>query len=417
MVLNLHFFTVGLRGLLRPTIPPLTFFWLIPVFFTKIKGITPEALIIRDNKDPVLAKKRVVVAMSGGVDSSTALALLVEQGYECIGVSMQLWDYSKKNDTGAALEGSCCTLDDINDARRVAEGLGVPFYLVNVEDVFSREVVDYFVSAYLGGTTPNPCIKCNQILKFEVLLKKALNLEADFLATGHYARILDAPWGKKLVQGVDPSKDQSYFLFTMTQHQLERVLFPVGGLTKAEVRERARSLGLRTSEKAESQEICFVEEPSYADFLSTRIDLPAGDIVDPQGRVLGPHKGLFNYTIGQRKGLNLSGGPFYVVDIDTAKNRLVVGPIEMLYSKGLVANEVNWINPEARQKALEGLVGVSAKIRYRHQGAECSVSILPDGKIKADFAEPQKAVAPGQAVVIYKDDEVLGGGWIECALR
>ena len=364
-----------------------------------------------------MARKKVVVAMSGGVDSSTALALLVEQGYECIGVSMQLWDYSKKNDSSGATPGSCCTLDDIHDARRVAEGLGVPFYVVNVEDAFSKDVVDYFVSSYLNGATPNPCIKCNQILKFEVLLKKALGLEADFLATGHYARIVDAPWGRKLVQGADPSKDQSYFLFTMTQGQLERVLFPVGGLTKKEVRERARSLGLKTSEKAESQEICFVEEPSYADFLSSRIDLPSGEIVDPEGRVLGPHKGLFNYTIGQRKGLNLSGGPFYVLDIDTANNRLVVGPESLLYSGGLIANEVNWINPEASAAAKSGLDGVTVKIRYRHPGAQCRVTILPDGKIKTEFREPQKAVAPGQAVVIYKDDEVLGGGWIECALR
>ena len=376
----------------------------MPVFKAK-KGMT------------VLARKKVVVAMSGGVDSSTALALLVEQGYECIGVSMQLWDYSKKNDSSGATGGSCCTLDDIHDARRVAEGLGVPFYVVNVEDAFSKEVVDYFVSSYLSGATPNPCIKCNQILKFEVLLKKAIGLEADFLATGHYARIIDAPWGKRLVQGVDHSKDQSYFLFTMTQAQLSRVLFPVGGLTKKEVRERARSLGLRTSEKEESQEICFVEEPSYADFLSSRIDLPTGDIVDPEGRVLGSHKGLFNYTIGQRKGLNLSGGPFYVLDIDTATNRLVVGPLELLYSNGLIANEVNWINPEAMETAKSGLTGVTAKIRYRHSGAPCKVTILPDGKIKAEFTAPEKAVAPGQAVVIYKDDEVLGGGWIECALK
>jgi len=364
-----------------------------------------------------LAGKKVVVAMSGGVDSSTALALLVEQGYECIGVAMQLWDYSKKDDSRGALEGSCCTLDDINDARRVADSLGVPFYVVNVEEAFSKEVVDYFVSSYLSGSTPNPCIKCNQVLKFEVLLKKALGLEADYLATGHYARIVDAPWGKKLLQGADPSKDQSYFLFTMTQDQLSRVLFPVGGLTKKEVRERARALALRTSEKAESQEICFVEEPSYADFLSTRINLPAGDIVDHEGRVLGAHKGLFSYTIGQRKGLNLSGGPFYVLDIDTANNRLVVGPLSLLYSNGLIACEVNWINPEAEAAAQEGLSGVTAKIRYRHPGAPCSVTVLTDGKMKVEFAEPQKAVAPGQAVVVYRGEEVLGGGWIECALK
>ena len=355
--------------------------------------------------------------MSGGVDSSTALALLVEQGYECIGVSMQLWDYSKKNDASGATVGSCCTLDDIHDARRVAESLSVPFYVVNVEDAFSKEVVDYFVSSYLNGATPNPCIKCNQILKFEVLLKKALGLEADFLATGHYARIIDGPWGKRLVEGADPSKDQSYFLFTMTQAQLERVLFPVGGLTKKEVRERARALGLKTSEKAESQEICFVEEPSYADFLSKRIDLPTGDIVNNEGRVLGRHKGLFNYTIGQRKGLNLSGGPFYVLDMDTATNRLVVGPESLLYSGGLVAGEVNWINPEARETAKSGLDDVTIKIRYRHPGAPCAITILPDGKIKAEFLSPQKAVAPGQAAVIYRGEEVLGGGWIECAIR
>lgn len=364
-----------------------------------------------------MARKKAVVAMSGGVDSSTALALLVEQGYECIGVSMQLWDYSRKNDSSGALEGSCCTLDDIHDARRVAEGLGVPFYVINVEEVFSKEVVDYFVASYLSGTTPNPCIKCNQILKFEVLLKKALGLEADFLATGHYARIIDSPRGRKLFQGADPSKDQSYFLFTMTQSQLERVLFPVGALTKKEVRERARALGLKTSEKAESQEICFVEEPSYADFLSSRVDLHAGDIVGNDGRVLGRHRGLFNYTVGQRKGLNLSGGPFYVLDIDTRSNRLVVGPESLLYSGGLIADEVNWIDPEAREAAVGGLSGVTMKIRYRHPGAPCKVTLLADGKIKAEFEDPQKAVAPGQAAVIYRGEEVLGGGWIECALK
>ncbi len=364
-----------------------------------------------------MARKKAVVAMSGGVDSSTALALLVEQGYECVGVSMQLWDYSTKDDGSGATAGSCCTLDDIHDARRVADRLCVPFYVVNVEEAFSKEVVDYFISAYTSGSTPNPCIKCNQILKFEVLLRKAIGLEADYLVTGHYARIEAAPWGYRLLKGIDPAKDQSYFLFTMTQRQLERVLFPLGGLTKAEVREHARRLGLRTSEKAESQEICFVEEPSYGEFLSSRVPNLPGDIVDTNGKILGPHKGLFNYTIGQRKGLNLSGGPFYVLDIDVPKNRVVVGGIDELFATGLTANDVNWIDPEAQDAARTGLSGVEAKIRYRHAGAACVVTSNDDGTIRMEFSEPQKAVTPGQAVVIYRGEEVLGGGWITGALK
>ncbi|MFQ5735818.1 MAG: tRNA 2-thiouridine(34) synthase MnmA [Thermodesulfobacteriota bacterium] len=365
-----------------------------------------------------MSKGRVVVAMSGGVDSSAALALLKEQGYDCIGVSMQLWDYSKKEDSRGATAGSCCSLDDIYDARAVADRLDVPFYVVNVEEAFSREVVDYFVGAYAGGTTPNPCIKCNQVLKFEVLLKKALSLEADYLATGHYARITRTEAGSKLSKGVDPEKDQSYFLFTMTQAQLEKVLFPVGGLTKKEVRQYARKAGLRTSEKKESQEICFVEEPSYADFLATRVPARAGEIVDAGGRVLGAHNGLHNYTIGQRKGINLSGGPFYVLGMETGTNRLVVGPPEGLYSSGLVAGDMNWIDGAAgAQAAGKGLDGVSVKIRYRHPGVASSIRVGADGRASVVFSKPQKAVTPGQAVVLYRGDEVLGGGWIERAVK
>lgn len=365
-----------------------------------------------------MSGKRVVVAMSGGVDSSVALALLKEEGYECIGVSMQLWDYSKKEDERGSTSGSCCSLDDIHDARGVAERLGVPFYVMNMEEAFSREVVDYFVKGYLTGETPNPCIKCNSELKFEALLKKALALEADFLATGHYARIVEANGGLKLLKGVDPEKDQSYFLFTMKKEQLKRVLFPVGSLTKTEVRAIARKYGLKTSDKQESQEICFVEEPSYADFLSARIPSREGEIVDEAGRILGTHPGLFNYTIGQRKGLNLSGGPFYVLDIDVAGNRVVVGPEERLYSSGLVANGLNWIDIEAEKEARSGaLDNVSVKIRYRHPGVTSCIRITDDDRALVEFSASQKAVTPGQAVVFYRGDEVLGGGWIERASK
>lgn len=361
--------------------------------------------------------KRVVVAMSGGVDSSTALALLKKEGYDCVGVSMQLWDYSKKEDLSGATSGSCCSIDDIYDARGVADRLGVPFYVVNVEEAFSREVVDYFIDGYSRGATPNPCVKCNQVLKFEVLLKKALSLEADFLATGHYARIERDVDGARLLKGADPDKDQSYFLFTMTREQLKRVLFPLGGLRKGEVRAIAREMGLKTSDKKESQEICFVEEPSYSDFLSSRLPqgMGAGDIVDASGRAIGAHRGIYNYTIGQRKGLNLSGGPFYVLEIDALRNRLVVGPVGELYAGGLVASDLNWISERAREMAEKGELRVSSKIRYRHSGAP-SVVGFSSGRAQVRFVEPQKAVTPGQAVVFYDNDEVVGGGWIERAL-
>ncbi|MBI2413593.1 MAG: tRNA 2-thiouridine(34) synthase MnmA, partial [Deltaproteobacteria bacterium] len=314
--------------------------------------------------------------------------------------------------------GSCCSLDDIHDARGVADRLGVPFYVMNMEEAFTREVVDYFVKSYLTGSTPNPCIKCNSELKFEALLKKALALEADYLVTGHYARIVEANGAFSLLKGKDPDKDQSYFLFTMRKEQLERVLFPVGSLTKTEVRAIARKHGLKTSDKRESQEICFVEEPSYADFLSARIPARAGEIVDETGRVLGAHPGLFNYTIGQRKGLNLSGGPFYVLDIDVAGNRVVVGPEERLYSSGLVANGLNWIDGEAEALARSGaLDDITVKIRYRHPGVASTVKLMDDGKAEVSFSMPQKAVTPGQAVVFYRGDEVLGGGWIERAIK
>ncbi|MBI5235291.1 MAG: tRNA 2-thiouridine(34) synthase MnmA [Deltaproteobacteria bacterium] len=367
-----------------------------------------------------LSKNRVAVAMSGGVDSSTALAVLKEQGYECVGLTMQLWDYSKGDMDSPAREGSCCSLDDVRDTRCVADGLDVPFYVLNMEKAFSREVVDYFVKDYMSGRTPNPCVKCNQLLKFDALLKKALSLEADFLATGHYARIVRDGHGYKLLKGLDKDKDQSYFLFTMTQAQLARTLFPLGEMTKRQVRAKAKALGLKSSDKEESQEICFIDEPSYADFLASvggdKLSRP-GDIVSCDGAVLGLHKGLFRYTIGQRKGLGLSSGPYYVLAIDTATNKLIVGREQELYSTGLVADNVNWIDDHAALEAVSsGLENVSVKIRYRHEGADASIRVLPDGLVHVRLKTAQKAVTPGQAVVFYRDEVVLGGGWIERAV-
>jgi len=368
-------------------------------------------------------REKVVVAMSGGVDSSVALALLKEEGYDCVGVTMQLWDYSEDEAPGAAgaVAGGCCSLEDVNDARRVASSLDVPFYVLNMRDIFEKEVVDYFQEAYLRGRTPNPCVKCNDVLKFNALMKKARAIGAGKLATGHYARIKFAGGRPRLFKGIDVAKDQSYFLFTMTEEQMKDTLFPLGALTKTEVREKARSLGLKTSEKKESQEICFVEGGSYREFITSRpggggAGLPgAGEIRDSSGRLLGAHRGLFNYTIGQRKGLGLNGGPFYVTEIDVINNRLVVGSEDELYSGGLRAAELTWSGGAASVDIVSR--GIRARIRYSVDSAACCLLPRPGGDVVVKFEEPQRAVTPGQAVVFYRDDEVLGGGWIEEAIK
>lgn len=367
-----------------------------------------------------MKKERVVVAMSGGVDSSVAAAMLKDDGYDVIGVSMQLWDYSVAEDNAGATEGSCCSIEDLEDARRVADKIGIPFYVLNMEETFTTEVVDYFVRSYLKGETPNPCTKCNQELKFKTLLRKARELDAKYLATGHYARIISpekkgAPY--RLLKGVDPNKDQSYFLFTMNQEELGSVLFPLGTLTKEEVRIKARELGLRTAEKKESQEICFITDDNYAGFVVDTLGQnhleTAGEIRDQAGTVLGTHNGLFRYTIGQRKGLNITAGtgPHYVLSIEVQENRLIVGPKDELFSKGLKASDVNWIAEAPKDGAR-----LTAAIRYRDAGVECELYAKSLSGIEARFQEPVSAVTPGQAVVFYNNDEVVGGAWIEKAI-
>jgi tRNA-specific 2-thiouridylase len=358
-----------------------------------------------------LEKKRIVVAMSGGVDSSVAAALLKEQGHEVIGMTMQIWDYSGFAAEHGETFGTCCSLDDVYDARRVAESLQIPFYVVNFEKDFQREVIDRFCEDYFTGRTPNPCVLCNQVLKFELLLRKAREIEADYLVTGHYARIEEGPDGLSLRKGLDPAKDQSYFLFTLTPDQMARVRFPLGGMTKEEVRSHAARLDLRVAEKAESQDICFVPDGDYARFLEEErgSGLMDGDIVHVSGKVLGGHRGTYRYTVGQRRGLGISWPhPLFVVAIDAEKRQVVVGEKEHLETRELTVHGANWIVAEPVEP-----FRARCRIRYRHGEVPALITPLPDGRATVLFDDPQRGVTPGQAAVFYDGDRVLGGGWIE----
>jgi len=357
--------------------------------------------------------RRVIVAMSGGVDSSVSALLLKKQGYDVIGVALRLWDYSGAE----SVSGGRCSSMNIKDARVVAEGLGIPFHVVNLEEVFRKDVVKNFIEEYTRGRTPNPCILCNEKIKFSGLLKKATELEADFLATGHYARKLRSRDNKswQLLRGGDAQKDQSYFLFTLSQAVLERTLFPVGEMKKKEVRRLAHEAGLLVADKRESQEVCFVQKKGLGSFF--RETIPPrdgkGEFVTRDGRALGRHSGYCQYTIGQRHGLGISSpSPLYVIGIDPERNRVIVGREKDLYHQELIASSPRWISGMPPDFPLHSL----AQIRSRHEGGDCEVVPYGDGRLRVSFVNPQRAITPGQAVVFYNGDEVLGGAWIESSL-
>jgi len=350
---------------------------------------------------------RIVVAMSGGVDSSVAAALLAEQGHDVIGLSMQLYDQS-----GTQSFGSCCTLDDLHDARRVASARGFPHYIVNFERQFTDTVISNFVNEYTSGRTPIPCAHCNSDLKFATLLDRARGLGSDYLATGHYARVEQAANGRfHLRRSLDRDKDQSYFLFSLTQDQLARAVFPVGALSKPEVRSEAHRLGLLVADKADSQEICFVPDGDYATFVESRAAaVRPGAIVNERGEQLATHAGVHRFTIGQRKGLGVAAQtPLYVLKIDADSGAVTVGPRSALDRASLTASGMNWIGRDAST----AWIPAAAQIRHRHRPASGRVRACDDGRAEFEFDEPQPAVTPGQAAVFYDGDVVIGGGWIE----
>ena len=351
---------------------------------------------------------RVVVGMSGGVDSSAAAALLVEQGYDVVGITLKLWPQDCVN----RAEDKCCGPQAVMDARSVSHKLNIPYYLVDEAEDFQKQVINYFAEEYKAGRTPNPCVMCNEKLKFGTLISRARQLGAEYIATGHFARVEKDPAGRMLLKrGRDSRKDQSYFLFSLRQEQLARTLFPLGEMTKTDTRCVARQSNLKTADKEESMEICFVPDKDYGGFLqqANLVQKHRGEILNLHGQVLGHHEGIEFYTIGQRKGLGISSPkPLYVIELDAANNRVIVGDESALDRDEFFVERCNWIPYETPPEFLE----VTAKIRYNHPGTPATIVPQPQGRAKVKLHVPQRAITPGQACVFYQDDLVVGGGWI-----